>query len=56
MPSKQLQAHQQAAMLFTSESQSGKDADLKKFASDTLPTLQRHLSIARQLQKGGATP
>ena len=52
----QLEAHQQAVMLFTSESQSGKDANLKKFASDTLPMLQQHLSIARPLQKGGAGP
>ena len=52
----QLEAHQQAVMLFTSESQSGKDSDLKKFAGQTLPTLQQHLSMAQQLQKGGAAP
>jgi putative membrane protein len=50
----QLDAHQQAVMLFTSESQNGKDADLKKFATDTLPALQQHLSMAQQLPKGGA--
>jgi putative membrane protein len=50
----QIEAHQQAVMLFTSESQNGKDADLKKFATDTLPTLQQHLSMAQQLPKGGA--
>lgn len=50
----QIQAHQQAVMLFTSESQNGKDADLKKFATDTLPALQQHLSMAQQLPKGGA--
>jgi len=43
-------------MLFTSESQSGKDSDLKNFASQTLPALQQHLSMAQQLQKGGAAP
>jgi putative membrane protein len=52
----QLEAHQQAVMLFTSESQSGKDSDLKNFAGQTLPTLQQHLSMAQQLQKGGAAP
>lgn len=50
----QINAHQQAVMLFTSESQTGKDPDLKKFAADTLPTLQQHLSMAQQLPKGGA--
>lgn len=50
----QIQAHQQAVMLFTSESQNGKDADLKKFATSTLPALQQHLSMAEQLPKGGA--
>jgi len=52
----QLQGHQQAVMLFTSESQNGKDAELKAFAGQTLPTLQQHLSMAQQLQKGGAAP
>ena len=50
----QIQAHQQAVMLFTSESQHSKDADLKKFATSTLPALQQHLSMAEQLPKGGA--
>ncbi|MBV9572024.1 MAG: DUF4142 domain-containing protein [Alphaproteobacteria bacterium] len=52
----QIQAHNQAVMLFTSESQNGKDADLKKFAADTLPALQEHLSMAQQLPKGGGAP
>jgi putative membrane protein len=52
----QVQAHQEAVMLFTAESQNGKDADLKTFATQTLPTLQQHLSMAQQLSKGGATP
>lgn len=52
----QLQAHQQAVTLFTGESQNGKDPDLKNFASQTLPTLQQHLSMAQILQKGGAKP
>jgi putative membrane protein len=52
----QLDAHQQAVTLFTGESQNGKDPDLKTFASQTLPTLQQHLSMAQTLQKGGAKP
>lgn len=52
----QLSAHRQAVMLFTGESQNGKDEDLKKFAADTLPTLQEHLSMAQQLPKGGGSP
>lgn len=52
----QIDGHQKAVMLFTSESNNGKDADLKKFASDTLPVIQQHLSMAQNLQKGGATP
>jgi putative membrane protein len=50
----QIHAHYEAVMLFTSESQKGKDSDLKNFASQTLPTLQQHLSMAQQLPKGGA--
>jgi len=49
----QIQAHEQAIMLFTSESQTGKDPDLKSFASQTLPALQQHLVMAQQLPKGG---
>jgi len=52
----QLEAHQQAVTLFTGESQNGKDPDLKNFASETLPKLQQHLSMAQTLQKGGAKP
>ena len=52
----QLDAHQQAVILFTGEGQNGKDSDLKNFASQTLPTLQQHLSMAQTLQKGGTKP
>ena len=51
----QVNAHNAAVMLFTSESQNGQDADLKKFAGDTLPTLQQHLTMAENLQKGRQT-
>ncbi len=41
--------HQQQVVLFQTESQSGTDPDLKKFASDTLPTIQSHLDQATAL-------
>ena len=56
MHNSQVQGHSDAVMLFTDYAQSGKDADLKKFATETLPTIQQHLSMAQTLQKGGATP
>ena len=48
----QLSAHKDAVALFGSESKSGKDADLKQFASSTLPTLQDHLQMVQQLSRG----
>jgi putative membrane protein len=47
----QLSAHKSAVSLFGSESKSGKDAQLKQFASTTLPTLQDHLQMVQQLSK-----
>ena len=41
--------HEKAVQLFTTEANEGKDADIKAFASKTLPTLQEHLQMARQL-------
>jgi putative membrane protein len=45
----QLAAHKDAVALFTAESKSGKDSDLKQFAATILPTLQDHLRMAQQL-------
>jgi len=47
----QLSAHKEAVALFTSEASKGKDAELKQFASSTLPTLKDHLQMAQQLSK-----
>ena len=47
----QLAAHKDAVSLFGSESKSGKDTELKDFASTTLPTLQDHLKMVQQLSK-----
>ena len=44
-----LKDHEKAVNLFEKESSQGGDADLKAFASSTLPTLQEHLSMARAL-------
>jgi len=42
--------HEQAVALFGRESTSGTDADLKAFATKTLPTLREHLKMARDLR------
>jgi putative membrane protein len=47
----QVGAHQDAVKLFTKESQSGRNDDLKSFAGTTLPTLQDHLSMVTTLAK-----
>jgi putative membrane protein len=47
----QLSAHRSAVALFGTESKSGKDAQLKQFASTTLPTLEDHLQMVQQLSK-----
>jgi putative membrane protein len=50
--------HNQAVQLFTRESKMGRDADLKAWAAKTLPTLQEHQKMARDLNakvRGSAT-
>ena len=42
--------HQAAVQLFTKESQSGDNADLKRFAAETLPTIQHHLQMAQSME------
>lgn len=44
--------HEKMEKLFMSESSKGKDADAKGFAAKTLPTVQMHLSMARQMMTG----
>ena len=41
--------HEDAIKLFQDEQQNGKDADLKSFAAQTLPKLQQHLALAKQI-------
>ena len=40
--------HKKTIALFQKEANSGKDADLKAFASKTLPTLKSHLEMVQQ--------
>jgi len=46
-----VEAHQKAVRLFRGEAQSGQDSDLKAFAQKTLPTLEEHLRMAKDLNK-----
>lgn len=45
--------HEQDVALFKQEAQSGKDPQLKEFAQKTLPTLEEHLRMAKQLPHNG---
>ena len=42
--------HEAMLEAFQSEAQTGTDADLKKYASDTIPAIQQHLAEAKKLQ------
>ena len=46
-------AHQKMEALFQGEVSNGADADLKGFASKTLPTVQMHLKMAQDMNSGG---
>lgn len=53
-----LKDHEKAVSDFEKQSTRGSDADLKAFASKTLPTLQEHLTMARALpgnERGGGS-
>lgn len=50
----QVRAHESTVQLFQEEAQSGQDADLKAFASRTLPTLQDHCSSIKGIENNGA--
>ena len=52
----QLDAHEQAVALFKEESQSGKDPELKVWATQKLSTLQGHLEEAQALRPGETSP
>lgn len=48
----QAEAHQNAVQLFQQYAQGGDNQQLQQFAQQTLPTLQQHLDMARNLQQG----
>jgi putative membrane protein len=49
--------HEKVIAAFDKQAKSGKDAELKAYASKTLPTLRSHLQMAKQVQTGpGAAP
>jgi putative membrane protein len=43
--------NERAAALYRAQAQGGEDPDLRKYALDTLPTIERHLAELRSLQK-----
>jgi len=52
-----LKDHEEDVAMFKKEASSGQDANLKGFAQKTLPTLEQHLQMARDLPanaKGGS--
>lgn len=47
-----VQAHQMMETLYQTETSGGSDKDLKGFAAKTLPIIQMHLQMARQMASG----
>jgi putative membrane protein len=47
--------HKEDISLFEKEAKSGKDANVKAFAQQTLPTLQEHLRLAQAMEQGAGT-
>ncbi|MGE5103253.1 MAG: DUF4142 domain-containing protein [Betaproteobacteria bacterium] len=48
---KQVSGHEKVIQEFRKEAKSGRDQDLRTFASRTLPTLEQHLTLAKSAQK-----
>jgi putative membrane protein len=51
----QLKGHEDAVALFENYARNGDNAELKKWATKTLPNLKQHLSEARQLRSVATT-
>lgn len=49
--SDQLEAHQMAVQLYQTYADQGSDEKMRQFASQTLPTLQRHLEQIRKMNQ-----
>lgn len=43
--------HERLAVLYGAQAQGGEDQELRRYARDTLPTIQQHLAELRRLQK-----
>jgi putative membrane protein len=43
-------SHEKGIELYSSEAEAGKDAELKQFAADTVPTLREHLDEAKRIE------
>jgi putative membrane protein len=43
--------HERSVALYRAQARGGEDQDLRKYASDTLPTIEHHLAELRSLQK-----
>jgi putative membrane protein len=43
--------HERAMALYRAQAQGGEDRDLRKYARETLPTIEQHLDWLRSLQK-----
>ena len=43
--------HERSAALYRAQAQNGEDKDLRNYARETLPTIERHLAELRRLQK-----
>ncbi len=50
----QLKDHQSDVKDFSAEAQNGADPNVRAFASSTLPTLQQHLELVKNLNKKGS--
>ena len=43
--------HERALALYRAQAQGGEDKELRKYARETLPTIEQHLDWLRSLQK-----
>lgn len=46
-----IEGHENSVALYRAQASGGEDKDLRKYASETLPTIERHLAQLRSLQK-----
>lgn len=49
--SEMIAGHERSVAMYRAQAQSGEDQDLRKYARETLPTIEHHLEELRRLQK-----